>query len=162
MSSTPPGREGRFISIAGLLLTVTLGVFFGSLSYTMYHARAASYLSDDPTACVNCHIMRDAYDSWQKAGHHTAANCNDCHVPHDLVGKYLTKLDNGYHHSVAFTLDNFHEPIRARDSSRRVVLDNCLDCHVDLVSEMSASAGASGEPIDCIHCHAAAGHGPPR
>ena len=33
----------------------------------MYYAQGFSYLSDDPAACANCHIMREHYDGWQKA-----------------------------------------------------------------------------------------------
>src|ERR1043166_9012093 len=98
-----------------------LGVLAGMGGYTFYYAKGAAYLSNDPKACVNCHIMRDQYDSWQKASHHSFAMCNDCHVPHDFVGKWLTKAGNGYHHSEAFTLQNFHEPIQIRPSNAAVL-----------------------------------------
>jgi cytochrome c nitrite reductase small subunit len=32
--------------------------------------------------------MDGYYASWQKGPHHGVAVCNDCHVPHDLAGKY--------------------------------------------------------------------------
>lgn len=37
-----------------------------------------AYLSDDPKACVSCHIMRPQYHGSHKA----FAICNDCHLPH--------------------------------------------------------------------------------
>ena len=75
--------------IAGLpiLACVAVGILLGSGGYTFYYAEGLSYLSNDPTACVNCHVMRDHYDGWQKASHHAHATCNDCHTPHDFVGK---------------------------------------------------------------------------
>ena len=74
-----------------------------------------SYLSNDPKACVNCHIMRDHYDGWQKASHHAVATCNDCHTPHDsLSPSTSSKAENGFWHSKGFTLQDFHEPIRIR------------------------------------------------
>ena len=35
-----------------------VGLLVGIGSYTFYYAQGASYLSNDPRACVNCHIMR--------------------------------------------------------------------------------------------------------
>jgi nitrite reductase (cytochrome c-552) len=35
--------------------------------------------------------MRDPYDSWQKASHHSAATCVECHLPATFVAKYLAK-----------------------------------------------------------------------
>jgi cytochrome c nitrite reductase small subunit len=55
--------------------------------------------------------MNDEFVSWQKAGHHQAARFVDCHLPH-FIPKYLAKADNGWRHSRAFTLQNFHEPIQ--------------------------------------------------
>ena len=84
------------VSVWGLALSIMLGVMFGAGGYTFYYADGASYLSNNPAACANCHIMNDQYDSWQKASHHAVATCNDCHVPHGLVRKYLSKAENGY------------------------------------------------------------------
>ena len=64
-----------------------MGILLGAGGYTFYYARGASYLSNDPRTCVNCHIMRDQFDGWQKASHHDFATCNDCHLPHEFIGK---------------------------------------------------------------------------
>ena len=48
-------RRFLFFSLAFSLL---LGVFLGSGAYTFVSAHGTSYLSNDPTVCVNCHIMR--------------------------------------------------------------------------------------------------------
>ncbi|MCZ6632812.1 MAG: NapC/NirT family cytochrome c, partial [bacterium] len=88
-----------------------LGCLFGLGSFTLYYGEGFSYFSKDPKACMNCHIMKPQFDSWQKSSHHTLATCVDCHLPHDFLGKYIAKAENGYNHSKAFTLQNFHEPI---------------------------------------------------
>jgi len=62
--------------------------------------------------------MREQYDGWQKTTHHAVATCNDCHVPHDLIGKYMAKVEHGYRHSKGFTFQDFHEPIRSTDKDR--------------------------------------------
>ena len=108
-----------------LLLVCLVGFLVGLGCYTVYYAEGLSYLSNDPKACVNCHIMRDEYEGWQKASHHAAATCNDCHVPHDLVGKYFAKAENGYHHSKAFTLQDFHEPIMIKETNSAILQQNC-------------------------------------
>ena len=146
------------------LVCALIGVLVGVGSYTFIYAKGYSYLSNDPQACANCHIMRAELDGWQKASHHTVATCNDCHVPHAFIPKYLTKLENGYNHSRAFTFQDFHEPIEMRPQSKAVVLENCLDCHKEMVSGITASAGSfAGDThstqVDCIVCHRGVGHG---
>lgn len=148
------------IKTALLFLSVLLGVLLGLGGYTFYYAKGASYLSNDPRACVNCHIMREQYDGWQKASHHAVATCNDCHVPHAFVAKYLTKMENGFWHSKGFTLQDFHEPIRMRESSTKVLQDNCLYCHREFVSQIAVHFGTKEEGINCTHCHKSVGHGP--
>lgn len=157
----PLGSRIAGATLAGLALSALIGMFLGLGAFTFTYAEGASYLSNDPKACVNCHIMRDQYDGWQKASHHAHAACNDCHVPHDLVGKYYTKAEHGMRHSYGFTFNNFHEPIRIKASSRDVVLNNCVRCHQGLVADI-AHAGGSDQVADCIRCHTNVGHGPTR
>jgi cytochrome c nitrite reductase small subunit len=104
-----------------LVLSGMIGLLIGLGSYTFYYAKGYSYLLDDPQVCVNCHIMREQYDGWQKSSHHAVATCNACHTPHNLVGKYATKAENGFWHSYGFTLQNFHEPIQIRERSLEIV-----------------------------------------
>ncbi len=99
--STKHGVRGRMIGIA---IGVALGLAGGIGGFTFVYARGASYLTNDPAACANCHIMNDQYDAWQKSSHRAVAVCNDCHTPHGLGPKYLTKGLNGFWHSYAFTL----------------------------------------------------------
>jgi len=143
-------------------LCVLLGVLGALGGFTFYYANGASYLSNDPRACVNCHIMREQYDGWQKASHHAVATCNDCHVPHDLLGKYLTKMQNGYEHSRAFTFQDFHEPIQIKQHSKQILLNNCLHCHGEFVSQIATHESFQKNEIDCVVCHAGVGHGPRR
>ena len=145
-----------------LILCVLLGLLAGVGGFTFYYAKGASYLSNDPKACVNCHIMREQYDSWQKSSHHGYATCNDCHVPHDLLGKYITKAENGYHHSRGFTLQDFHEPIRIKPGNAAVLNRNCLYCHGEYVREITAHRVLKDEELYCVRCHDNVGHGPGR
>jgi cytochrome c nitrite reductase small subunit len=146
----------------GVALASMLGLFAGVSGYTFYYAQGLSYLSNDPRACVNCHIMREQFDGWQKSPHHAVATCNDCHTPHDFLGKYLTKAENGYHHSKGFTLQDFHEPIMIKPRNSAVLQANCVACHREIVSEINTHAGQPREMLDCVHCHRDVGHGPTR
>jgi cytochrome c nitrite reductase small subunit len=149
------------VSGAALAAAALVGVAAGLGAFTVRYAEALAYLSDDPAACANCHIMNEQFDGWQKGPHHAVATCNDCHVPHDFFGKYLSKARNGFNHSSAFTLQNFHEPIRITPHNAAALQASCLHCHGEFVREIAASpAHARGDdPVDCVHCHRGVGHG---
>jgi len=148
---------------SGVLLwisSVLVGVLIGLSGYTFYYAEGLSYLSNDPQTCVNCHIMREQYDGWQKGSHHAAAACNDCHIPHDFAPKYYAKMRNGFWHSKGFTLQDFHEPIQITPYNKAVLQENCVSCHRQIVSEIATHPGNDEQMLDCAHCHAGVGHGP--
>lgn len=156
-------RGGLGALLAPVLLAMTLGVLAGVGGYTFSYAKGLSYLSHDPKACVNCHIMQREYDSWQKSGHHHAAVCVDCHLPESFVPRYLTKAENGWRHGKLFTTGGFVEPIEVKTAGRVVLQDNCVRCHSGLTSQMRSSAPVSGHSdalnLPCVHCHWDAGHG---
>lgn len=140
-------------------IAVLLGVLIGTGAYTFKYAEGLSYLSADPRACVNCHIMTPQYESWQKSSHHSVATCVDCHLPHTFVPKYIAKAENGYHHSLGFTLQNFHEPIRIKSKNSRILQHNCVECHRGMVEEMFRRDLTNPDAISCVHCHSTVGHG---
>jgi cytochrome c nitrite reductase small subunit len=146
--------------LLALLLAGTVGLFAGVGTYTFYYGQGHSYLSNDPKACVNCHIMRDQYEGWQKAPHHAVATCNDCHTPTSLIPKYLSKAENGFWHSKGFTLQDFHEPIQIKPRNAAILQNNCVRCHEQIVGEINTHAGEQGRMLDCVHCHREVGHGP--
>src|SRR6186713_1211704 len=106
----------RLILAGAILIGLTIGIG----GYTFVYAKGASYMTNDPAACANCHVMQAHYDAWRKSSHHAVAVCNDCHTPANFVGKYMTKASNGWHHSVAFTSGDFHEPIEARTVNKEI------------------------------------------
>ncbi len=148
------GRDKKMI-----ILGVLLGLFIGTGAFTFKYANGFSYFSADPKACVNCHIMTPQYNSWLKSSHHAVAGCVDCHLPHTFIAKYIAKAENGYHHSKAFTLQNFHEPIMIKEKNSRILQHNCVNCHNDMVHELFKTAVNNPDAVSCIHCHASVGHG---
>jgi cytochrome c nitrite reductase small subunit len=139
------------------VLALAVGVFLGLGATTFLYAEGASYLSTDPAACANCHIMQPQYDSWQKASHHTAATCVGCHLPDGFVGKYVAKAENGWNHSRAFTLQDFHQPIVITAKNADILQENCLRCHGPLVHAQRAATDEAAPR--CVRCHASVGHG---
>jgi cytochrome c nitrite reductase small subunit len=141
-------------------LGVSLGIAAGIGGYTFGYARGASYFTNDPAACANCHVMREQYDGWLKSSHHAVAGCNDCHTPPGWIPKYLTKASNGFWHSFYFTTGAFPDPIRIRPRNRRVTEAACRKCHQEIVQAIDVAHVSlrAGEPVECLRCHNAVGH----
>jgi cytochrome c nitrite reductase small subunit len=142
--------------IRGTLLTVTVitaGILIGAGTYTFWFAQGYSYLLDDPEACVNCHVMRENFQSWMRSSHH-GVTCNECHVPHTFFRKWLSKAENGFNHSVAFTF-GAPDAIRAKPRAHRVLQENCFQCHATAVAFVR---GRHDEQMSCFECHQAVGH----
>ncbi|MCC6796534.1 MAG: cytochrome c nitrite reductase small subunit [Candidatus Hydrogenedentes bacterium] len=145
----------RAIVWAAALLGALTGLAAGVGGYTFIYAKGASYLTNDPRACANCHVMQEQYDGWLHSSHRNVATCNDCHTPHDFFGKYMTKASNGYHHSLAFTTGNFHEPIQIKEHNAAITEAACRSCHSDIVQAIDH---APGNETSCIRCHSSVGH----
>ena len=141
--------------LAACLVAIPAGIG----AFTFVYAKGFSYLSTDPRACANCHIMNLQYDAWLKSGHRHVAGCVECHLPHSGLAKWVAKADHGFRHSAAFTLQNFKEPIEITPRDRRLVQTNCVRCHADFVHAVLGSPASQGAELDCLHCHARAGHG---
>ena len=102
--------------------------------------------------------MNEQYEAWLKSGHRHAATCVECHLPHEGLAKWAAKADHGFRHSAAFTLQNFKEPIEITPRDREMVQVNCLRCHGAFVHAVLGSPGPLHQDMDCMHCHAGAGH----
>jgi cytochrome c nitrite reductase small subunit len=150
-------RASRVTALLAVVIALTIGLTVGIGSYTFVYAKGASYLSNDPKACANCHIMQDHLNGWIKSSHRSVATCNDCHTPSGLIPKYFTKAEHGFFHSLAFTTGEFHEPIQIKGRSLRVTENACRKCHQNVVHEMEA-VKTDETPISCVRCHADVGH----
>ena len=142
---------------AWVMLAAIFGILAGLGTYTFSYAEGTAYFSNDPEACVNCHVMQEQFDGWSNSSHKAVATCNDCHTPHDFVNKWIVKGLNGWNHSKAFTLGDFPNPIRIRPFNEEVVLENCKDCHEGLIS--STSLPELHIDQSCVSCHGNVGHG---
>lgn len=144
---------------------IMLGVLTGMIIAIFHISNASSYLSNDPLACMNCHVMTPQFATWQKSSHANAATCNDCHVPHDnLIRTYLFKASDGMRHATMFTFRLEPEVIRIKDAGKKVVQENCIRCHYEYVNTASIvtvtgnSAKHNGDRL-CWDCHRETPHG---
>ncbi|HEY6967962.1 MAG TPA: cytochrome c nitrite reductase small subunit [Candidatus Angelobacter sp.] len=143
----------------GLSLALMLGVTIGIGSYAFIYAKGYSYLLNDPSACANCHAMRTQYDGWVKSSHHSAATCNDCHTPHNLVAKYAVKASNGFFHSFYFTSGRYPDTIEITKFDRKVTEAACRRCHENIAQAIDAnSVHGRAQGIECTRCHSSVGH----
>jgi cytochrome c nitrite reductase small subunit len=127
------------------------GVVVGMVLLLARIANATSYLSDDPQTCINCHVMTDAYASWQRGSHGRVAVCVDCHVPHDnIAAKYAYKATDGLKHSYVFTLRAEPQVLELSDRAVPVVQSNCIRCHSDQLLMVRL---AGSEERRCWDCH---------
>jgi cytochrome c nitrite reductase small subunit len=157
-------------------MSLLAGAVAGLGVFTFGYARGYSYLTNDPQACANCHIMREHFAAWSRGSHRAVATCNDCHTPHALVPKYLVKARNGFWHSFYFTVGGYPDPLRITPSNHEVTEHACRFCHAAITeaidhepapgsSSAAAATGApavsaphSAEPISCVRCHRHVGH----
>ena len=143
LSGLPRSLQVLIYGFAGLIMGI--GLVLVRIS------NAASYLSDSPETCMNCHVMTDAYASWQRGSHGRVAVCNDCHVPHDtVVSKYAFKAMDGTKHSAVFTLGTEPQVLHLSTMARPVVQNNCLRCH-QTQFEMIRLSDSTQQA--CWNCH---------
>jgi cytochrome c nitrite reductase small subunit len=144
---------------------VLSGIFLGLAFFTLYLANAHSYISDDPSACVNCHIMSPQYATWSHSSHREVAHCNDCHVPQDnFIRKYYFKAMDGLRHSTMFTLRLEPQVIHIKSAGAKAVHNNCIRCHEDLIMDAKLETSvamyrAIREGRRCVECHREVPHG---
>lgn len=148
-----------------LPVTVLVGMIFGLGFYILHLSKAASYLSDDPKTCINCHVMTTEYITWNHSSHRDIATCNDCHVPQDnALNKYYFKAKDGLYHASVFTMRMEPQTITMREPSKVVVQNNCIRCHMDQVTDAKMISWVEGHKesrLDrtCWECHKETPHG---
>ncbi len=146
-------------------VAILLGLFFGLVATAFKISNAGSYLSDEPEACINCHLMYPQYATWQHSSHRERAVCNDCHVPHDNVfRKYYFKAQDGSRHATIFTLRTEPQVIMIKEDGKQVVQENCIRCHSYQVGDVAAAHTTGknykeGDGHLCWDCHREVPHG---
>ena len=148
-------NRSRFVLALALITGITLGIG----AYTFVYARGYSYITNDPQACANCHIMRAHYDAWTRGSHRAVAVCNDCHTPPGLAAKYATKAQNGFWHSFYFTTGRFPDPIQITPRNHDITEMACRKCHAEITAAIDPLHTATPDGgLSCTKCHNDVGH----
>ncbi|MBR2233713.1 MAG: cytochrome c nitrite reductase small subunit [Prevotella sp.] len=159
--------KDRLLYWQKIVLLVLAGVVCGLVGLFMYLLRAHTYfIGDNPSACVNCHIMTPYYATWSHSSHGRDATCNDCHVPHqNLAVYYGFKAMDGLKHTAYFLAHAERQAPKAEDLTGQVVMDNCIRCHTQLNQEF-VTTGRKGYMQQqreggkvCWDCHRNVPHG---
>ena len=154
-------------------LIIIAGVLVGLGGLFSYLLRVHTYfIGDNPSACVNCHIMTPYYATWSHSSHgridnqSNGATCNDCHVPHqNLAFYYGFKAMDGLKHTAYFVMHSERQAPMAETLTGQVVMDNCIRCHYQLNTEFVKTgrigymATLRGEGKACWDCHRQVPHG---
>jgi cytochrome c nitrite reductase small subunit len=149
-----------------ILASLVFGMAAGIGAYTFVYAKGASYMTNNPEACANCHIMEEHFTAWSRGSHGAVATCNDCHTPGGLIPKYATKASNGFWHSFAFTTGRFPDPLTIKTHNHEITENACRKCHTEITAAidvgddggMDAHYEVGGDALSCVRCHRYVGH----
>ena len=135
----------KFKIIIGLLAGLIV-VLLGMGSLHLY-----DYTENDPKFCLNCHLMKDAFHSWETSVH-KGVNCHTCHHA-TLYEKNLMFFK---------TIVDRPKEVTKRPHEQIIVPSTmCVTCHLagdKKIVKVSRSKGHSlhwfKENIECTACHA--------
>lgn len=159
-------KENKFLVISALAAFIfAIGMF----AYVVHTSKALSYLSSDPKACINCHVMNTQYATWKHSSHAERATCVECHLPTNegMIAKYIAKAKDGWKHSVAFTMNSYDNAMVISDDGAKRVQKNCISCHTSITSTIVSNSDGyhnfdnpnveTGR--ECWSCHKGVPHG---
>lgn len=125
----------------------TAAILAVSLVAAGYAGFRAYEYSEMPEFCNLCHGVELLYETWFHSAHRPFTNCQSCHIPQDVREIYYTPrygIKDGYWYFIGDTPDYY----RAKPPTPRIVRENCLRCHGDLLRDIPAK-----EALDCARCH---------
>ncbi len=152
----------KYVAVVSVLALI------GMFAYLVHASRFFTYFTEDPKVCINCHTMNTQYATWQHSSHRERATCVECHLPQEsLVAKLVAKSRDGFNHSYAMTFRTYEgRNIGASASAQKRIQVNCIACHREMVSQMTANAqlyveGGDTDQIGrkCWGCHRSVPHG---
>ena len=122
------------LSLPAVLACVAAGSALGTGGYAVYYGEGLSYLSNDPKACVNCHIMRDHYDGWAEGQPPRRRDLQRLPHParlHPQVPGRRRRTGSGTPRGSRFRTSTSRSGSARRTAA--VLQKNCIHCHHDVV-----------------------------
>ena len=101
--------------------------------------------------CGSCHVMEEQVETFVHSSHKIAADCGDCHVPHELVYGAFDKAYTGTKDLIGVILDKDPFTIEAGTHSKNVIQANCVRCHQAFLNEVGNTMDENGKY--CFDCH---------
>jgi cytochrome c nitrite reductase small subunit len=128
------------------------GIALGLSLLVVRISNATSYLSDNATTCLNCHVMTNAYSTWLRGSHGHVTVCNDCHIPHsNPVAMLAFKASDGARHATVFTLRREPQVLHLNPAAVPVVQSNCIRCHAERLFMIRLATSAERPCWSCHH-----------
>lgn len=133
------------IIIASLLLLIIAGIGIGA--YKFY-----DYTQTDPRFCISCHLMKPAFQAWQKS-EHQKINCHECH--HLSIPEQNRLL-------ISFIL---HRPTTVPPRHGKIIVPwkSCASYHIEVSQQYPEAPKINRsalhakhffmEQIECVKCH---------
>lgn len=101
--------------------------------------------------CGKCHAMDEQVSTYQHSSHARDANCGDCHDPHGLVTGSAYAAFTGTRDVYRVLTNTTPTEIRTTSLSKKVLQDNCLRCHDDIMGDIGDTSQNGGSY--CFDCH---------
>lgn len=101
--------------------------------------------------CGVCHAMDEQVSTYLHSPHANYANCGDCHDPHGLVTGSVFAAYTGARDLYRVVTNTIPLEIRTTGLSKKVIQENCMRCHGDIMSTIGDTSYDRGSY--CFHCH---------
>lgn len=101
--------------------------------------------------CGNCHAMDYQVSTYLHSSHAREANCGDCHDPHGLVTGSVYAAYTGSRDVYRVVTNTTPAEIRATEMSKKILQENCLRCHSDIMRDVGDTRQNGG--VYCFQCH---------
>ncbi|WP_320172905.1 NapC/NirT family cytochrome c [Maridesulfovibrio sp.] len=170
MTQTNSPKNKNRILVLGILTGFVLAT--GAMLASGYMIAA----TNKDTFCVSCHAMKPFRSAWKNSKHGMrnakglAAQCTDCHLPHDgLINYVTTKAYTGARDIINnLIIDPYeYDWVRRAEARREFTYDSsCRACHQNLTPQGMRTAGILAHreyllgDLDkrCVDCHKHVGH----
>ena len=132
-----------------IALGVLFGLFMGGIALASFHLY--DYTEHDPKFCISCHIMNDAYQSWETSIHQ-GIECHTCH--------YATIYEKNQ--MLIKAIVERPTKVSSRPHDKVIVPSTiCLTCHLNGNDEAPQVSQSRGHllhwfkgGLECTSCHA--------
>jgi cytochrome c nitrite reductase small subunit len=139
----------KIIMLAAVLLCA--GAAAGA--YIVFMPGGLYEYSESPEFCAKCHLHDGHYKDFNHAAAHRGKKCVDCHLPNDNKIEHLFwKSVDGNKDLALFFAGNFSDTPRLSAHGKKVVQNNCIRCHSEVVFKLDMAGR------DCVSCHRSIRH----